>query len=266
MAAQRARVGVGEEPEGGPLIPNLVSLIEQNSQDPVPITFLPLPEGVAGAYIRREGRPFIFVSSSTWPVRRRFTIAHEYGHHVLGHAPKIDTVDDLRDWTTQIEVEANAFAAEFLAPANAVRRWMAVQAAETGGPGTLETLVRLAHHFGISAESARYRVEDAGVVTDRPTLKWLDGAIKAAEHKPVQKKLGLAEHLGSPGRDDVAEVELGARRQPSVVTKQVLTIAGNGLLQPERISELIEVPLDALENLFKERGIAVPPEDDDLGL
>ena len=61
----------------------------------IPVSLIPLPAGVAGAYGRREEHPFIFVSSNDAPVRRRFTLAHELGHHALGHAGMIDRQEDI---------------------------------------------------------------------------------------------------------------------------------------------------------------------------
>jgi hypothetical protein len=77
----RDELGLGRE---GP-IPDLLRLVEEVAG--VPITVLPLPAGVAGAYGREDDDAYIFVNSNTYPVRRRFTLAHELGHHALNHAP-----------------------------------------------------------------------------------------------------------------------------------------------------------------------------------
>ena len=254
QAARYARELLGADADRGPLIPNLLSLIESNSSDPVPVTILQLPAGIAGAYLRREGRPFIFVSSSTYPVRRRFTIAHEFGHHVLGHAPAIDTDSDLGDQSTQREIEANAFAAEFLAPANAVRAWCEAHAQEI----SLSTVVKLGHFFGVSAEAARYRLEAAGVLSGPGRAKALDDQIRAEEHKTLAKYLGLSDGPGRGGRDDVAAVELGGRRGPEIVTEKILRILAAGLMSEERVAELLDIDVEHVVSLLDERGLSRP--------
>ena len=75
--------------------------------------------GVCGAaYISEEdGNKYIIFNGDDAKTRQRFTIAHELGHHVLGHTkyqPKLrDTNYTIRD---PIETAANNFAAELLVP------------------------------------------------------------------------------------------------------------------------------------------------------
>src|SRR6266849_50373 len=57
-------------------------------------------------------------------VRARFTLAHEYGHHVLQHGLSIDKVINISGKQPPKEVEANFFAAEFLLPLEALDAWL----------------------------------------------------------------------------------------------------------------------------------------------
>lgn len=62
--------------------------------------------------------PHIFVSSSVSPERRRFTIAHEIGHIIIGHVGKYELVNREPSSTDNpIEQAANVFASRLLAPA-----------------------------------------------------------------------------------------------------------------------------------------------------
>ena len=62
--------------------------------------------------------PHIFVCSSVSPERRRFTIAHEIGHIILGHVGKYELVNREPSSTDNpIEQAANVFASRLLAPA-----------------------------------------------------------------------------------------------------------------------------------------------------
>lgn len=65
-----------------------------------------------------KGVPHVFVSSAVSPERRRFTVAHEFGHIILGRVGKYELVN--REPTPQdnpIEQAANVFASRLLAPA-----------------------------------------------------------------------------------------------------------------------------------------------------
>lgn len=65
-----------------------------------------------------NGMPHIFVSSSVSPERRRFTIAHELGHIILGHVGKYELVNrEPSPGDNPIEQAANVFASRLLAPA-----------------------------------------------------------------------------------------------------------------------------------------------------
>lgn len=75
---------------------------------------------LSGTYDPRHpafnGMPTILINLSEAPVRQRFTIAHELGHHVL-HGTKSfrDPINQLPGML-QEEVDANAFAAALLMP------------------------------------------------------------------------------------------------------------------------------------------------------
>lgn len=65
-----------------------------------------------------NGVPHIFVSSAVLPERRRFTIAHEIGHIILGHVGKFELVNrEQSPADNPIEQAANVFASRLLAPA-----------------------------------------------------------------------------------------------------------------------------------------------------
>jgi hypothetical protein len=75
--------------------------------------------------LKRSGkRPKVWVSRTTPPVRRRFTIAHEIGHIIIPWHTGIiiDDIDAPRSGTRgryrEMEAEANRFAAELLMPSD----------------------------------------------------------------------------------------------------------------------------------------------------
>ena len=81
-----------------------------------PVIVAALPEDVAGACV---GGELLWVNGNQYAPRQRFTLAHEFGHAWIGHDGRLepDTVETLSGRTTNpYEVQANAFAAEFLVP------------------------------------------------------------------------------------------------------------------------------------------------------
>lgn len=181
----RKSLGVGEESR----LPDILRLIEDTAH--IPVFLRALPHGLSGAYRVKDGAPFILVSSAVAVVRQRFTLAHEYGHHVLGHGSLLDTEETLRDFTHDPrESDANKFAAEFLAPIRAVQNWME---AHDQPPVNLEVVVRVADAFGISAASACIRLEAARFLTSQPARKQIKDAIETGEHKQLEARLGLGD-------------------------------------------------------------------------
>ncbi|MGM0535532.1 MAG: ImmA/IrrE family metallo-endopeptidase [Pseudomonadota bacterium] len=91
------------------------------------------------------------------PVRQRFTQAHELGHVLLDHVSKEHTrlrdttFNDRGDWR---EIDANAFAAELIMPAEYVRH----QASK------ITNISKLADFFGVSPTAIRYRLINLGLL------------------------------------------------------------------------------------------------------
>ncbi|MDP8967844.1 MAG: ImmA/IrrE family metallo-endopeptidase, partial [Actinomycetota bacterium] len=125
----------------------------------VPVIVARLHEGVAGCCWRDGDRVVLWVNGAQPVVRQRFTLAHELGHVRCGHVAgvAVDTYATLAGHTTDsLEVQANAFAAELLAPAVGVRALVA------GREPTLEDVVLTAARYGISAIAALYRLDTLG--------------------------------------------------------------------------------------------------------
>lgn len=67
-------------------------------------------QGVSGLLRTIDGEPHIFTDSSHSIQRRRYTIAHELGHYLLGHLDGVPA-------TQEREYAADRFAADLLMPA-----------------------------------------------------------------------------------------------------------------------------------------------------
>lgn len=118
----------------------------------IAISWYPFSRGVSGIMCMAAGGPEIGISTLNPPERQLFTLAHELGHALLGHRAGLLTGipddDDAED-----ERQANAFAAEFLMPAERVARWVAQGMA----------LHQLCTNFGVSTEAMTRRLRELGL-------------------------------------------------------------------------------------------------------
>jgi Zn-dependent peptidase ImmA (M78 family) len=184
--AREARAQLGLAPDA----PLECVLTEVEERASVPVVFLALGKDLAGAYLPQ---PLIFLSGDQPSNRLRFTLAHEFGHHWMQHGKSVDRVATLRDRDEPREVEANAFAAEFLTPKTAVLAYVDEHAGEAI---SLDFVVQLAAAFGISAQAALIRLRTAGVVRSASLYDKLDGEIDEGLH------LMLAHYHGLADKDD----------------------------------------------------------------
>jgi Zn-dependent peptidase ImmA (M78 family) len=190
--------------------------------------------GPAGMYQEREGVPVILVNSSTHPVRARFTLAHEHGHHRLGHEAALDRVIDPRSRERR-EVEANQFAAELLMPRAGFEEWL--RARRRGVD--LETVIRLANRYGVSCEVALHRLERTHRVRG-PAARELAARLEAGDHLELAWRLDLPELDDTLAQDRRLQV-----RMPRATRRVVLRALRHGLIDAEGAAERLHV--DRLE-------------------
>jgi len=176
----------------------------------------------------------VWVNGDQGPMRCRFTVAHELGHRCCGHeAPTVDSPQDLSAPGTAHEVQANAFAAEVLAPRRAVE-------AMVEGTPTLEDVVRVAVRFGISYMAARYRLVTLGLATQA-----------RAELLAREQEEGLHRSLVEQHEEPLGDLlaELGPHdlpRLPPSLRGSVLHRLVAGELTLEEAAAAAGVPVEAL--------------------
>ena len=133
----------------------------------VPVVVAELPPGIAGCCWSEDGRSVLWVNGTEPVARRRFTLAHELGHVRCGHdgnlAPDDDATISGRTHDSR-EIQANAFAAELLAPADGVRATAAAEA-------TLDDVVLVAARFGVSPHAALIRLATLGLTRREAMLR-----------------------------------------------------------------------------------------------
>jgi Zn-dependent peptidase ImmA (M78 family)/transcriptional regulator with XRE-family HTH domain len=126
----------------------------------VAIFYSPLPDTLSAFLLRAEERSVIGVNANQSPVRRRFSAAHEIGHHVLDHADgsvfdyafPTTTEGEPPGYDPQNEREANQFAAELLMPEENL-----VEDAPS------LSLARLARRYEVSQEAMSFRLLNLGL-------------------------------------------------------------------------------------------------------
>jgi len=136
-------------------------------------------EDIAGVLLlHAAGDSFVGINADHHPVRQRFTLAHELGHLHLGHQPRIELTSDIFGSATDPqEVEANYFAAEFLAPRHGLIAWL--EERDRISSVDAEAIARMALSFGIAFPAACYRLERAGVI-GAPEKQGLVSELKAS--------------------------------------------------------------------------------------
>jgi Zn-dependent peptidase ImmA (M78 family) len=194
-------------------LPCLLTAVEDSLG--VAVIIASLDPEIAGLYAPLNGGVAVIAGKDT-PVRRRFTLAHELGHHCLGHGDRLDTPETIRDAPTQDEVDANQFAAAFIAPQEAVESF--VESLADASP-SLELVCRVSNHFAVSAQMARIRLETCGILTDRRVNDELDEQIFSGKTKAVYQDLELND------RDDECATPLA--EMPRLPTSAMNTALGD---------------------------------------
>lgn len=229
--ARRVRGALGLSPNEA-IDRDLIEATEVNLQ--IPVTVLRLPVGVAGAYIRKRGRGFVFLQGDDVPTRQRFTLAHELGHHFLGHSPRVeDSSEVFGDPLDQIEAQANAFAGEFLMSAAAVAQWLDDNVCRR--QFDLKDLVLAANAFHVSPPAMLYRLS-AAQFEDQVPIRALWQDCEQQRHIEVARSLGIGF-----GDDELAQIAETKRlpRLPSQLVADATKAFDTGFIDEKRFREVM---------------------------
>ena len=114
------------------------------------------PDALSGLVVELDAGAVIGVNARHPPVRQRFSIAHELGHHLLRHSERFHIDIDggaAPDQDYESERTANEFAAELLMP----RRFLVPEFDHDPNPS------RLARRFDVSEIALGYRLVNLGL-------------------------------------------------------------------------------------------------------
>lgn len=250
--AARSAFGLGLE---GP-VHDLLVVVEEAAG--LPVAVLRLGNGVAGAYMRRHGQAFVFLDGSEDVARQRFTLAHELGHHQLGHGSVVDGVAAIDGASGDPkEDQANRFAGEFLAPDSALRSWMD---GHDDPPLRLEVVVQIALWFGISTPAALVRLGQADILQRPADRKRLEAEVKRGTHKGIEKV--YASELPDDALAKIAAND-GMPRLPVRMRKNALAAYAAGVIDIERLATVMRRDVGHVRELVESVGIVPAAETPD---
>jgi Zn-dependent peptidase ImmA (M78 family)/transcriptional regulator with XRE-family HTH domain len=184
---ERRRLGLGSA--------SIVNVAKTISEQGIWTAATALPNGLSGLFVNHPSIGLaILVNAHHWPVRRRFSYAHECAHALFDREQTVTTTR--RDNASNlVEKRANAFAAAFLMPAEGVADQLRQMdkghpsrlaqiifdvagnkgdAAEIRSrPGsqaiTYQDVASLARHFGVSYEAAVWRLKSLNHISTAET-------------------------------------------------------------------------------------------------
>lgn len=116
------------------------------------------PNNISGVLKTQE--KVIGVNKNHHSIRRRFSVAHELGHFLLGHEPGRDgkIIDDDSEKPISFEREANLFASFLLMPSEWIKkRWKEKKINE-------QTIKELSNEFNVSAQALTIRILELNLI------------------------------------------------------------------------------------------------------
>lgn len=154
--AVRTEMGLGASP-----MPSLPEALERLGVDVVGIPLGEDDEVLSGACVRASGLRAALVNTSKWLTHQRFTLAHELAHLLFDDPSEeefyAESAQDQRRSDPR-ETRANAFAAAFLLPAEALTAWP-VRGASIDESAFTDMLFT----FKVSVRLLAYRLHNLGI-------------------------------------------------------------------------------------------------------
>ena len=158
--------------------------------------FQPL-DSLFGIYCRTENAAGIVINVKVQPSMQRFTAAHELGHHVFDHEPRLDEEGVIRRYAglDEKELEAQYFAAEFLMPVAAVNKLASGLNIDSDSISPLD----------VYQMSLRLGTSYSATVTRLQTLGWIapNRADEFLQARPQDIKQTIADGVLEDRRSDI---------------------------------------------------------------
>lgn len=124
------------------------------------LTIVPYPQmplGLSGFTTKDRDKIFIALNTNISEQRKRFTIAHEIGHFLLGHEIDYQVNSNVIERPRDQEREADQFAGELLMPFDFLRDALS-------GSGSKVTIPTLAKFFDVSDQAMAIQLSNTGLL------------------------------------------------------------------------------------------------------
>ncbi len=186
--SERNRLGLGDGP--------ILSLRETLESDVgVRVFSIELPSRVAGMFSYTEELGGCIVVNARHPEeRRRWSMAHEYGHFLTRRFQAEVSMLGAYRRVPAAEKFADAFARCMLMPATGLRRRFNEMSRAADGRITAAEVCRIAHHYFVSVEAMMLRLEELRLLPGGTWDRLRDRGFKIRE---AQAQLGLLPHPSS---------------------------------------------------------------------
>jgi Zn-dependent peptidase ImmA (M78 family)/transcriptional regulator with XRE-family HTH domain len=181
-SADRNRLGLGD----GPVL-NLREILENDVG--LRIFYVSLPSRVAGIFAYTEELGGCIAVNALHPEeRRRWSMAHEYGHFLTNRFRSEISILAPYERVPASERFADVFARSFIMPAAGLRRRFNEMSRSSGGKITAAEVCRAAHYYFVSVEAMMLRLEELRLLPGGTWERLRDRGFKVRE---AQEQLGL---------------------------------------------------------------------------
>lgn len=194
-----------------------------------------------GAYVALDGAGAAIINGSHDPGRRRFTLVHELGHHLMADEYATDwAIGDTRD---DHESRINAFAIHFLMPRHSVRRnWAEYQ----GDTEPRSAATRLAVEYRLSWTAVCSHLQNLRLIDQRTANELRNRAPTRSDF--LELGLFIVPELTSPAVScDFARAALRAYRAQKITAGRTIELL-RGTITEDDLPPVDVVPLSALRN------------------
>jgi Zn-dependent peptidase ImmA (M78 family)/DNA-binding XRE family transcriptional regulator len=194
-----------------------------------------------GTYVSLSGVGVTVVNGDTDPGRRRFTLAHEIGHHVFADEYSVDLA--LADVGNETERRINAFAVHLLLPRDSVmQRW------QTASGEPRERAIRLGVEYRVSWSALCSQLKNLGLVTEDVRSSLLSRPPTRADF--LELGMSFVEELRPPAVPRrYAQAVLRAYRSGRLGASRTVDLLWGSVTRDE-LPQRDVVPVEALQREF----------------
>ena len=194
-----------------------------------------------GAYVSLGDFGVTVVNGDTDPGRRRFTLAHEIGHHLFGDEYSTDI--SLHDVGSEAERRINQFAVDLLLPVGPVKRqW------EASTEETRERTIRLGVDYRVSWSALCSRLTNLGLIDDGERQALLDHPPTRADY--LELGAGFVAELTPPFvPPGYARAVLRGYRSGKLGANRTVDLLWDSITNQD-LPELDALPIEAYQREF----------------